>query len=94
MTSPAAKMKSRAGAFVAVYLLLWIAAICYLAAKGADWTVAAISLVVFGAALPLLGFALTRKAVPPPIPVNRPTLELSALLAFLVIYASCFSAGE
>jgi membrane protease YdiL (CAAX protease family) len=83
-------MKSRAAAFVAVYLLLWIAATCYLAAKGADWTLPTISLVVFGAALPLLGIALTRKAVPPPIPVNRPTLELCALLVFLVIYAVGF----
>jgi uncharacterized protein len=83
-------MKSRAAAFVAVYLVLWIAATCYLAARGADWTLPTISLVVFGAVLPLLGIALTRKAVPPPIPVNRPTLELCALLVFLVVYAVGF----
>ena len=83
-------MKSRAAALVAVYLLLWIAATAYLAAKGADWTLAAISLVVFGGALPLLGIALTQKAVPPPITVNRPTLELCALLVFLSLYAVGF----
>ena len=55
-----APMKTRAAAFVVVYLLVWIAATGYLAAKGADWTLPAISLVVFGAALPLLGMALTR----------------------------------
>jgi membrane protease YdiL (CAAX protease family) len=85
-----APMKTRAAAFVVVYLLVWIAATGYLAAKGADWTLPAISLVVFGAALPLLGMALTRKAVPPPIPVDRPTLELCALLLFLLIYAVGF----
>jgi len=85
-----ARIKSRAASFVAAYLLLWSAATAYLAAKGADWTLPAISLVVFGAALPLLGIALTRKATPPPIHVNRPSLELSALLVFLVIYAVGF----
>jgi uncharacterized protein len=85
-----AQMKSRSAAVVAVYLLLWTAATCYLAAKGADWTLPTISLVVFGAALPLLGIALTRRAVPPPVPVARPTLELCALLVFLAIYAVGF----
>jgi uncharacterized protein len=85
-----ARIQSRAGAFVAIYLLLWIAATCYLAVKGADWTFPAISLGVFGITLPLLGIALTRKAVPPQIPVNRPSLELSALLIFLCAYAVGF----
>src|ERR1700733_13200064 len=84
------KINARAAAFVAAYLVVWIAATGYLAAKGADWTLPAISLVVFGAALPLLGIALTRKAVPPAVPVNRPTLELGALLIFLLIYAVGF----
>jgi membrane protease YdiL (CAAX protease family) len=85
-----APMRSRGAVFVAAYLLLWIAATGYLAAKGVDWTLPAISLVVFGGALSLLGIALTRKAVPPPVPVNRPTLELCALLVFLLIYAVGF----
>src|ERR1700761_4327717 len=85
-----ARINSRAAAFVAASLLLWIAATAYLAAKGADWTLPAISLVVFGAALPLLGIALTRKAMPPSIPVKRPALELSALLIFLGVYAVGF----
>jgi uncharacterized protein len=84
------KINARAAAFVAAYLVIWIAATGYLAAKGADWTLPAISLAVFGAALPLLSIALTRKAVPPSIPVRRPALELSALLVFLVLYAVGF----
>ena len=52
-------------AFVGGYLILWSAATAYLAAKGADWTLPAISLVVFGVALPLLSLPLTRKAAPP-----------------------------
>src|ERR1700743_1872524 len=85
-----ARINSRAAAFVAAYLLLWIAATAYLAAKGADWTLPAISLVVFGAALPLLGIALTRKAMPPSIPVKRHALEVCDPLAFLVVYAVAF----
>jgi membrane protease YdiL (CAAX protease family) len=85
-----ARIKTRAAAFTAGYLLVWIAAMCYLAAKGADWTLPAISLAVFGAALPLMGLVLTRKAAPPPIPVRRPTLELCALLVFLIFYAVGF----
>src|SRR5215469_5724181 len=85
-----ARLKSRAAVYVAAYLLLWAAAEGYLAAKGADWTVPLSSLVIFGAILPLLGIALTRKAAPPSIVVARPTLELSALLIFLVVYAVAF----
>jgi membrane protease YdiL (CAAX protease family) len=81
---------SRAAAFVGTYLLLWIGATCYLAAKGADWTLPTISLAVFGSALPLLGIALTRNAAPPSISVNRPALELCALLVFLGVYAVGF----
>src|SRR5579871_4485530 len=81
------RLKSRAAAFVGAYLLIWLAAAGYLAAKGADWTLPATLLVIFGAVLPLLGIALTRKAVPPLIRVGRPTLELCALLVFLVVYA-------
>ena len=84
------RLKTRAAAFVAAYLLLWLAAAAYLAAKGADWTLPATLLVIFGAVLPLLGLALTRNARPPPIPVARPTLELGALLIFLVFYAVAF----
>jgi uncharacterized protein len=84
------RISNRTTAFVAAYLVLWSAATVYLAAKKADWTLPVFSLAVFGAALPLLSLALTRKAVPPPIPVRRPTLELCALLVFLVLYAVGF----
>lgn len=86
----ALRINTRAATVVVAYLILWIAATAYLAIKGADWTLPAISLIIFGAALPLLGIALTRKAVPPPIPVRRPTLELWALLIFLLVYAVGF----
>jgi uncharacterized protein len=85
-----ARIHTRAVAFAACYLALWIAATSYLAAKGADWTLPVVLLAVFGVALPLLGIALTRKANPPPIPVRRPTLELCALLVFLLVYAVGF----
>jgi uncharacterized protein len=84
------RIGSRAAAFVGSFLAIWAAATAYLAIKGADWTLPAISLGVFGAALPALGVALTRKASPPPIIVRRPRLELLALLIFLVVYAVAF----
>jgi uncharacterized protein len=84
------RIDSRAVAFVGAYLAIWAAATAYLGVKGADWTFPAISLAVFGAALPALSLALTRKAAPPPIAVRRPMLELTVLLGFLVVYAVLF----
>jgi uncharacterized protein len=75
---------------VGTYLAIWAAATAYLGFKGADWTLPIILLGVFGAALPALGVALTRKSVPPPIMVRRPKLELVALLIFLLVYAVLF----
>ena len=83
-------IRARAAIFVAAYLALWAAATGYLGAKGADWTLPAVSLGALGIALPLLSLALTRRAAPPSIPVRRPRLELWALLGFLVLYAVGF----
>jgi uncharacterized protein len=76
--------------FVGAYLAIWAAATAYLVVRGADWTLPTISLAVFGAALPALSMALTRKAAAAPIVVRRPTLELAVLLGFLVVYAVAF----
>ena len=84
------RIQTRAAIFVGGYLILWAAATAYLAAKGADWTLPAISLVVFGVALPLLSLPLTRKTAPPKIAVARPVLELWVILGFLVFYAVAF----
>jgi membrane protease YdiL (CAAX protease family) len=84
------RIDSRAMTFLGAYLAIWAAATAYLGIKGADWIFPAISLAVFGAALPALSVALTRKAAPPPVVVRRPTLELWVLLGFLVVYAVAF----
>jgi uncharacterized protein len=84
------RIDSRAASFAGGYLAIWAAATAYLGFKDADWTLPVISLLVFGAALPALSIALTRKAAPPPIVVQRPALELSALMIFLVAYAVLF----
>jgi membrane protease YdiL (CAAX protease family) len=84
------RIDSRAAAFIGSYFAVWATATAYLGFKGADWTLPVISLLVFGAVLPALSFALTRKAAPPLIEVRRPGLELSALLIFLVAYAVLF----
>jgi uncharacterized protein len=84
------RIDSRAVTFVGAYLAIWAAATAYLGVKGADWSLPTISLTVFGAALPALSMALTRKAAAAPIVVRRPTLELTVLLGFLVVYAVAF----
>ena len=84
------RIDSRAVAFLGAYLAIWAAATAYLGIRGADWIFPAISLAVFGAALPALSIALTRKAAPPAVVVRRPTLELTVLLGFLVVYAVAF----
>ena len=84
------RIDSRAAIFIGSYFAVWAAATGYLGFKGADWTLPVILLLIFGAVLPALSFALTRKAAPPRIEVRRPGLELSALLIFLVAYAVLF----
>jgi membrane protease YdiL (CAAX protease family) len=86
----AIRPNGRAAGFVGLYLALWGASTAYLAARGADWTFPLISLGVFGIALSGLAFLLTRKARPEPIRVQRPGLELAAVLGFLAIYAVGF----
>jgi uncharacterized protein len=84
------RVPARAAIYVSGYLVLWGAATAYLAAKSADWTLPAISLAVFGVALPLLSLPLTRKAVPSKIAVARPRLELGVILGYLALYAVGF----
>jgi uncharacterized protein len=84
------RIDHRAARFVGAYLALWATATGYLAFTGADWTFAVFSLAVFGAALPALSLALTRRAAPPSVAVRRPAVELTALLCFLALYAVLF----
>ena len=77
-------------AFVGIYAALWAAATGYLAARGADWVFPLVSLGVFGVLLSGLAWALTRNAHPPTVPVQRPALEIGAVLAFLAVYAVGF----
>jgi membrane protease YdiL (CAAX protease family) len=84
------RINARVAQFVGAYLVLWVAAAAYLAIKGVDWTLPLTLLAVFGAVLPALGIALTRKAAPPPVIVRRPGMELTAVLGYLAIYAVVF----
>lgn len=77
-------------AFAGLYLVLWGGSTAYLAVKGADWTFPLISLGVFGLTLSGLAWVLTRNARPPAILVQRPAVELAAVLAFLAVYAVGF----
>lgn len=76
--------------FAGLYLALWGGSTAYLAVKGADWIFPLISLGVFGLTLSGLAWVLTRNARPPAILVQRPAVELAAVLAFLAVYAVGF----
>lgn len=86
----ARSMRGANAAFIAVFGLCWAGATGYLAAKGEDWSFPIISLGIFGLALPALAWVLTRGARPPQVRVERPGLELGAVLVFLAIYAVAF----
>lgn len=82
--------RGAAAPYVAAYLALWGAAVGYLALKGADWTFPIFSLGVFGVLLSGVAGLTTRGARPEPVRVDRPALELGAVLAYLVLYALVF----
>jgi len=77
-------------AFAGLYAVLWGGSTAYLAMKGADWSFPIVSLAIFGLAFSGIAWALTRSARPPAIVVQRPALELGAVLAFLAVYAVGF----
>lgn len=72
------------------WLLLWGGATGYLAMRGGAWTFPIASLVIFGLIASAIGWALTRRSGPPPVPIARPGLELAAILVFLLVYALGF----
>lgn len=84
------RLDGRAAAFIAAYSAAWAAATAYLAARGADWSFPVVSLGVFGLVLPAIAWVLTRNARPPAVRVERPGLELGAVLVFLAVYAVAF----
>lgn len=79
-----------AAPYIAGYAALWAAATGYLAMRHADWVFPFFSLGVFGLALSGLAWLTTRKAQPQPVVVQRPGLELGAVLAYLAVYALVF----
>jgi uncharacterized protein len=72
---------------VAAYVLIWGAAVAYLAARGADWTFPIAALVIFGLILGGIIWFLTRKMDAPAVPVAHPQRESLGLLAYLLVYA-------
>ncbi|WP_340645619.1 CPBP family intramembrane glutamic endopeptidase [Phenylobacterium sp.] len=76
--------------YLALYAVLWVAAFAYLFYRQADWSFPLVSLGLFGVALSGVAWALTRRSNPPPVRVRRPTVELTAVLIFMVVYALGF----
>src|SRR5215212_6766100 len=71
---------------IVAYLLIWAAALAYLAVRGADWTFPIAVLVIFGLILGGIIWFLTRKMNAPAVPVAHPQRESVGLLAYLAIY--------
>lgn len=88
----AAASAGRGAAFIAVagYALLWIGSVGYLALSDADFMTPIFVMGIFGIALPLLAWMLTRGAHAPEIEVRRPSLESGAVVLYLVLYAVGF----
>lgn len=70
-----------------IYLLIWGAATAYLALSGGDWTFPIASLLIFGLALSVVIWFVTRRMAAPAVPVERPQRESLVLLAYLLIFA-------
>jgi membrane protease YdiL (CAAX protease family) len=78
------------GAAAGIYLVIWGAAVAYLARAGAGWTDAVMVFGIFGVVISGLAWLLTRGADAPAIPVARPALESGVLLIYLALYAVLF----
>jgi uncharacterized protein len=77
---------------LALYALVWGSAVVTLAAGRYDAAGDAVAvLATFGLIFPALGWLTTLGAAAPPIPVRRPALELSLVLAYLAAYAVLFT---
>ena len=72
------------------YALLWGLSVLYLGLKGADWVFPIIVLLIFGGFASGLAWLLTRRTEAPEVPVNRPGVELSVTLLYLILYALVF----
>lgn len=72
------------------YAILWALSVLYLGLNGADWTFPIVVMLIFGGFASGLAWLLTRKTQAPDVPVNRPGLELSLILVFLIAYALVF----
>lgn len=69
------------------FLVIWGAAVAYIAAHGGDWTFPIAALLIFGLALGSIIWFLTRKMDAPAVPVGQPAKQSIALLVYLAIYA-------
>lgn len=75
---------------VAGYALLWGGSVAYLALTDADFMTPILVMGIFGLALSLIAWLLTRGADAPPIEVKRPAIESGAVVLYLALYAILF----
>jgi membrane protease YdiL (CAAX protease family) len=72
------------------YALIWALSVLYLGLAGEDWVFPIAVLVIFGGFASGIAWLLTRKTNAPEVPVNRPGVELSVTLLYLLLYALVF----
>jgi membrane protease YdiL (CAAX protease family) len=74
----------------AAYVLVWCAAVAYLALAGRPWIDAVEVMGVFGVGCGAVAWLLTRGADAPAVAVKRPAFESAAVLVYLGFYAVFF----
>jgi len=72
---------------VAGYLIVWVAAVVYLAVRGADWVFPFVSLAVFGVGFSAIGWFVTRGMAPRPLGFGNGRRTTPLLVGYLLIYA-------
>ncbi|HZZ35336.1 MAG TPA: CPBP family intramembrane glutamic endopeptidase [Caulobacteraceae bacterium] len=77
---------------LALYGIVWAASVAVLLARGAEGASDSLAVMaIFGIALPAVGWLVTLGERAPAIEVRRPVVELTAVIAFLVLYAVFFT---
>jgi len=72
---------------VAGYLVVWAAAVVYLAVRGADWVFPFVSLAIFGVSFSAIGWFVTRGMAPRPLGFGDGRRTTPLLVGYLLIYA-------
>ena len=79
--------KSPTARATALYLVVWLACVIYLAISHGNFLFPISSLILFGVVLTGVAVWLTRRTNAPPVPVARPRQESLVIFGYLLVYA-------